>query len=62
MRKQALIKRDVKHGQFVRRPSADQEMTAMKKVADYLKDHPEKLKQLAVEMKIHTRTGRLTKI
>lgn len=61
-RKAATAKRSASTGQFIQRPSAEQELTAMKKVADYLKDHPEKLKQLAVEMKIHTKTGRLTKV
>lgn len=38
------------------------ELRAMRTVAAYLRANPQKLKQLAVEMKIHTKTGRLTKV
>lgn len=43
------------------RPAPKDELAAMKKVADFLEAHPEKLEQLLREMKIHTPTGRVTK-
>ncbi|GEM_PF-5882181 len=38
------------------------ELRAMRTVADYLRANPLKLRQLAVEMKIHTKSGKLTKV
>lgn len=37
------------------------ELAAMRSVSAYLRANPDKLKQLAFEMKIHTKSGKLTK-
>lgn len=41
--------------------STAKELEAMRKAVDHLKKHPEKVRKLAIEMGIHTRTGRLSK-
>jgi hypothetical protein len=45
----------------LRRLTPDQELAIIKRRADYLRSHPEKLKVLLVKMGIHTKTGKLTK-
>jgi len=42
--------------------AVDRDLNAMREVAAYLSQHPEILKQLAIEMKIHTKSGKLSKV
>lgn len=48
--------------QFATVEAVNGELTAMRVVANYLRANPQKLKQLAIEMKIHTKSGKLTKV
>lgn len=59
--KTATVARTASSGSFISGNARPQEQAAITRVADYLRNNPMKLRQLAVEMGIHTKTGRLTK-